>query len=426
MMGSNEKLAIIADDYTGAGDSGVHFSKMGRQVDLLFQKERLDEQLRQSNTVSLTTESRFMDPGEAASAVAEAVQKCQAAGFARFFKKIDSTLRGNPGHEIEAALDVTGKAAALICTAMPKTGRTCRGGIVYVDGIPLHMTDIAADPFHPISTSSVAESLGRQLSLPSGSLTLDDIGVDSATLTRRLTSLINKGIRLIIADGVTDEHLLALAAQIDKVDVLPVGAGGFAGALAYVWRTMEPEIGAEKDFQAEGPVLAVIGSLAGISRQQAELACRCGYFKPFDIRTDFTLDDIDREFTRFLADQLQGSPNILLRIAHAANPAGVAKEEGMRVARLLGGAAAGICHRYRCRTLFSTGGSTSIGVARALGIRAVSLLDELMPGVVLGSCSAAGTTVEWFISKAGGFGDREILKKIAAGLADSNKWSPQE
>ena len=54
-----------------------------------------------------------------------------------------------------------------------------------------------------------------------------------------------------------------------------------------------------------------------------------------------------------------------------------------------------------------------MGVARAIGAASVTLVDEIMPGVVLGSCTVPGTAVEWFISKAGGFGGEEILKQIA-------------
>lgn len=414
------KFAIIADDYTGACDSGIHFSRAGRQIDLLLQGERLGEQLHRSSGVSLTTESRFMDPESAASAVAAIIRQCQADGFGHFFKKIDSTLRGNPGSEIESALKVTGHRAALVCTAMPKTGRTCVDGSIYLGDLPLHKTEIGGDPFHPITTSSVAELLDRQTSLPAGSLSIQEIEADEAALAAHLRSLVDKGTRLIVADAVTDSHLLALARQIHVADFLPVGAGGFAKALAETLKLPASPCIKSVHNHARGPILAVVGSLAEVSRRQAELACESARFSPFDIQLQYGQDEIEREFSRFLAGMGPGAQNILLRVSAADRPARVSKQEAERVAQLLGDAATVICRRYQYRTVFSTGGSTSMAVAKALGIRAVTLVDEIMPGVVLGSCKAPNVGVEWFISKAGGFGDREILKNIAAGFADGN------
>lgn len=420
-MKPSEKFAIIADDYTGAGDSGIHFSRTGRQIDLLLQGEHLGELLRHSSGVSLTTESRFLTPERAASAVAALIRQCQAAGFSQFFKKIDSTLRGNPGSEIESALKVTGRKAALICTAMPMTGRTCVDGSIYLGDLPLHKTEIGDDPFNPVSTSSVADLLGRQTLLPADAVSIQDIEADGETLTANLRSLVGKGIRLIVADAVTDSHLLALARQIDAADFLPVGAGGFARALAETHKLPGQPMGKKTAIHPQGPILAVIGSLAGISRRQADIACESSSFRPFDIQLEHGREDIEREFSRLLAGMGPGTPNILLRVPDAVRPVRVSKEEAERVAQLLGDAAAVICRHYTCRTVFSTGGSTSMGVARALGIRAVTLVDEIMPGVVLGSCFASNAGVKWFISKAGGFGDKEILKSIAAGYADSNE-----
>jgi len=420
-MKNREKFAIIADDYTGAGDSGVHFSRAGRQTDLLLQGENLAELLRRSSGVSLTTESRFMHPAAAAATVATVIGECRKAGYTQFYKKIDSTARGNPGAEIESALDSTGLAAALICTAMPKTGRTCVDGKIYLDGIPLHMTEISHDPFNPLSTSSVAELLAQQTALPIGTVSVDDIRAGETLLAERLTTLVGQGVRLIIADAATESHLLALAMQTDVNRFLPVGAGGFAKALAAVWQNDGRDVQESSGTRPQGPLLAVIGSLAGISREQADLACNRGYFQPFDILPEYDTEEIEKAFSLFISSMGSSTQNILLRVSGTVRPGEVTKEDGERIAQLLGKATALICRRYRCRAVFSTGGSTSMGVARALGIKGVTLISEIMPGVVLGSCSAPDTVIKWFISKAGGFGDKELLINIAAMYGDSNK-----
>ena len=55
-----------------------------------------------------------------------------------------------------------------------------------------------------------------------------------------------------------------------------------------------------------------------------------------------------------------------------------------------------------------------MAVAEALGIESVDLIDEILPGIVVGACNRPNGDIEWFISKAGGFGDDSLLTEIDA------------
>ncbi|WP_169507204.1 four-carbon acid sugar kinase family protein [Pleomorphomonas koreensis] len=414
-MSPSEKTAIIADDYTGAGDAGIHFARFGRKIELLLHVDALGR--RQDNAdIALTSETRFLDPDAAAAVVLDMVRRCRAAGYGRIFKKIDSTMRGNPGAEIEAALGGTGAAAALICTAMPKTGRTCLGGVIYLDSVPLHLSDIGRDPFHPLGSSNVADLLGQQTGLPIGLLGLSDIGAGDAALGETIRAMIGCGVKLIVADAACDDHLAALARQLAAGDLLPVGAGGFAEALA---RTLSPQDGAARARQVvlHRPIVSVVGSLAEVSRRQAEHADRSGLFRTIEIRSDARPDDIRSACLTRLGEPGRDQPNILLRVVGAERPEKITKEDGERVAEKLGFATASICAMVPCRTIVSTGGSTSMAVAEALGIESVDLIDEILPGIVAGTCNRPDGGIEWFISKAGGFGDDSLLTEIDARCA---------
>ncbi|MDR3073825.1 MAG: four-carbon acid sugar kinase family protein, partial [Deltaproteobacteria bacterium] len=106
---------IIADDFTGAGDSGVHFARAGKRTALLLDHAGLESELSRYEMLSLSSESRFLGPGRAAAAVRALVARCAGLGAEIIFKKVDSTLRGNLGAEIEAILKATGRRAALVC-----------------------------------------------------------------------------------------------------------------------------------------------------------------------------------------------------------------------------------------------------------------------------------------------------------------------
>lgn len=412
-MKPEEKFAIIADDYTGAGDSGIHFSRLGRKIELLLDEHDLASQLKRYNGVSLTTESRFLSADEAAMRVTSAVKSCQDAGFTQFFKKIDSTLRGNPGREVEACLEASGLSAALVCTAMPTTNRSCVFGKIYIGGKLLHDTEIGRDPFNPMSSSSVVEIFQQQTDLSIGQLKLEQIEKGAKALAADIQVMIDSGVRLFIADAVSEKHLDTLAEQIDRFSLLPSGAGGFAKAYAEVSTGADLLCSDEGLHNQKGPVLAVIGSLSETTRKQAELACDGGYFDLFEFKAGESIESLQAAFDSFYTDRAADMPNILMRAEPADKPLLVSSEDGERMATVMGELAAHICRKCRCRAIFSTGGSTSMGVARAIGAASVTLVDEIMPGVVLGSCTVPGTAVEWFISKAGGFGGEEILKQIA-------------
>ncbi|WP_319529207.1 four-carbon acid sugar kinase family protein [uncultured Cohaesibacter sp.] len=411
-MIEGEKLAIIADDFTGAGDAGIHFARSGSRAELLLHISALEGAPLNEDAIAITTETRFLSPADAASVVARTIGLCQSSGYHAIYKKIDSTMRGNPGAEIEAALSVTGQSAAIICPAMPETGRTCVGGVIWLNGEPLHRSDIGSDPFHPLETSEIAEILKAQTTLPIGVLDLDDIEAGSIHMAERVRTLIAEGVRLITADATTIAHLQALARLVMSENLLPVGAGGFARAVAAEWA--KGKKGRPETAPVHGPLLAIVGSLAPISLSQAKQAKHSGLFTSIQLSAHDTLEDMKQKCATALSHPGAEGLNVLLHIADDADKQTVSKQDGERVAALLGAAAVEICGIVPCKTVYSTGGSTSIAVAQAFGIQSVSLVNELLPGVVLGICESNDKGIEGFISKAGGFGEKDLLLTIAS------------
>ena len=410
--GQTERIAIIADDYTGAGDAGVHFARFGRQIELLLDPHALADPSGRAGDVALSSETRFLLPADAASVTSGLVRSCRLAGFDRIFKKIDSTMRGNPGSEIAAVLTATGHAAALICPAMPKTGRTCRDGTIYVDDTPLHLSDIGSDPFHPLTTSSVVDLLRLQTDLPIARLSLADVAAGGAQLQRRLAALLDAGSKLIVADALEDSHLAALAVLVRDNDLLPVGAGGFAEASAALGMPAQNTGSAKSALRMSRPLVAVVGSMAEASRRQADHAARSGRFVVVEIDAEASHEQIDHLCDARLAELSEASPNLLLRVASPPRTGRLRTQEGERVAEKLGHAVVRLCRRTTCRTVVSTGGSTAMAIAHALGIASVRLVDEILPGIVAGTCEGTDTGVEWFVSKAGGFGAETLLTEI--------------
>ena len=407
------KFAIIADDQTGAGDSGIHFARAGKAMALVLDYDSTEVRLETFNRVAISTDTRFFHREAAARQVKSVIRHCKEAGFVNFFKKIDSTMRGNTGSEIAAAIAATDSCAALICPAIPRLGRTCRDGMILVDGYPLADTSTGQDPFHPLTTSVISELLAEQIDLPSCNLSLSSIRGDASELVAKVKKALAAGCRLIIADAEVQPDLERLATVLSAIPgLLPVGAAGLAEAMSHQFS--EPLEDEAASHPLAGRMLAVVGSLTDISRIQADFAKDAGVVQVLELDVAAAKADLAGEAGRLIAE-IQNGPggHLLLRTKLPDCRHGQPLENGELVADLLGGAARAICQQVSCPAVFATGGSTSIGVARALGIKVVILRREMMPGVVLGDCRTTGLGVNWFITKSGGFGDAQTIKKLA-------------
>lgn len=405
------KIAIIADDQTGAGDSGIHFARAGKAMALMLDYECAEGQLKNFNRVAISTDTRFFDNNIAAQKVAQVIVHCQKAGFTDFFKKIDSTMRGNTGSEVAAAIMASKSRAALICPAIPRLGRTCVDGMILVDGQPLADSNMGQDPFHPLTTSNMAELLSSQTDFKSVHLSLAEIRGPQAALAARVTQLMKAGYQLLIADAEEQDDLTRLAALLaDTPKLLPVGAAGLAEAIATRLMTQNDVV---PNDNLTGRMLAVVGSLTEISRIQVDFARQQGALQVLELDVTAAKTDLDAEMARLLGEvKRSGGRHLLLRTKLPERLSGPPMDDGELVADFLGQTAKAICKAIFCPVVFATGGSTSVGVARALGIKVVTLRQELLPGVVLGECQVPGLGVHWFITKAGGFGNEQTLKKL--------------
>src|SRR5262245_65518721 len=103
------ELLVIADDLTGACDTGAQFGGQGIPtlvtMDVDYEFDRRDDGY---PVIVASTESRHLSAAEAATRVETLVRRARAAGVERFYKKTDSPLRGPIGAELQAMLRASG------------------------------------------------------------------------------------------------------------------------------------------------------------------------------------------------------------------------------------------------------------------------------------------------------------------------------
>ena len=94
------RIAVIADDLTGALDTGVQFRQWGYKVSLTDIPDNST-----ADVTIINTDTRNKTPEIAYQTTYQATKK--VANHDIIYKKTDSTLRGYPGQEIQAILDAS-------------------------------------------------------------------------------------------------------------------------------------------------------------------------------------------------------------------------------------------------------------------------------------------------------------------------------
>ena len=172
-------LTILADDLTGACDTGTLFAGRGAVPVTVWPAPAVA-----APVAVLDTETRALPAAEAAARVRSIVA---AAPGARYFKKIDSTLRGRIGAEVAALLDATGARSAIICPALPSEGRAVVDRVLFVGGLPVAETPVASDPEFPAGRSSnVVDLLRPDIDRPLAWIPLDQVRAGVASLSARM------------------------------------------------------------------------------------------------------------------------------------------------------------------------------------------------------------------------------------------------
>ncbi len=237
---------ILADDVTGAADSGAAFLASGRSVRVMLEDPNSDlisslDECSES-VVAISTEIRNLPQDQAAEVVARTAMLLRSASNCPiFFNKVDSAARGHFGAQTIAALEASGAALALVTPAFPQAGRTVHAGLLNVrDAAAQNTTVSLGDLFASVDATQIE-------TLPAGTIPELEQGIARA---------LDRGLRILLCDAQTQTDLerLATAACRMPQSILWTGSAGLARALA----TALPQLHrSEPPFTSRWPKLAL-------------------------------------------------------------------------------------------------------------------------------------------------------------------------
>lgn len=395
-------ILILADDVTGAADTGAQFSLSGYPTVFVL---NLQKPLPPASVLVITSESRALAQEAAYLKVQDILQQMQShkkiTEFDLLYKKIDSTLRGNPAHELRAFLAAAGEQRAVIAPAFPAQGRTTRQGMVWIHGVPFKQSSF--------SCTDQPGDLAALFDYNPVLLSLETLRKGEKSI-RSIIHHHSQGY--IIADAETDDDLRAIAqaALAENIRVF-CGSAGLAAALTHFSdfnpsRRINATPPALRCIPARGltGILAVAGSTHAATAAQIALLKEQGIIviTPPDAFFQKGEDAGLQEISEKLLNHLSKNKVVVLSTAQPANN----HRSGTEVSEKLAQLAADALLKVAPRGIFLTGGDTALAVCQAFGIRQLWLGGEVEPGI---PWSLAEHSL--VVTKAGGFGQPDAIFK---------------
>ncbi|MEA5032212.1 MAG: four-carbon acid sugar kinase family protein [Sphaerochaeta sp.] len=406
---------VIADDLTGANDTGVHFLSDQAAVVVIVDPSSADFDPKdlKAPTIVVNTNSRSLSPENAFWAVQESVEKFAFLNPREIFKKIDSTLRGNVGAEIDAVMGASGFRVACVAPATPRNGRTVRDGLCYVNGIPLAVTEVANDPFTPVQGSDVRMIIASQTDRTIGLLPLEIVRSTPEVSVAFVQSLIATGIEIIVADTMTIEDLRAVRTTFLALEepVLYVGSAGFFHALGVSSEHSGSHSGLKQGDSQR--ILMVVGSMMETSVAQVTwLSEQVRLHEIHRLITEQAIADSRSEIDRLVSAVCEGfSTSRLVLLQTDRDNSRLSGH--VIVGSVLGKVVDAVLRSMDIDVLVVTGGDTAMHILKGLKVNELELIDESLPGIPVGRIMVPGIPQPIvFISKAGSFGEPDALEGV--------------
>ena len=415
------RLLIIADDFTGALDTGVQFASQGLSTRVITDAAASLKAFADSCEVLVVdAETRHIAAEKAYETVFSIAAQAVELGIPHVYKKTDSALRGNIGAELTALLTASGKKRLPFLPAFPQMNRTTADGVHYIAGVPVSESVFGKDPFDPVIHSRVTEVIAEQSIAPAASLPAMKAGDDASG---------REGILVFDAASLEDlEQTGGLLLEQDGLAVM-AGCAGFGSVLPKLLKlgTGKPAPMPELDPN----FLVICGSVNPITVGQLNRAEQEGFLR-LRLTAEQKLDpaywttESGEEAFRSIHGQLSSCAYRILDtndIDDNKSTADYAAARGMTiedvrqaVSRTVGYLVGRLFPDPDLGTLLVTGGDTLLQCMNCMGVQEIEPICELDSGVVLSRFTYQSYT-RYVISKSGGFGKEDLMIRLAKRIA---------
>ncbi len=414
------KLLIITDDFTGALDTGIQFTKQGVKIQIAVEQNPENISISDSTQVLvIDLETRPLTAQQAYEIVKYVMIWAKRKNIDYIYKKTDSALRGNVGAELKAVSDVY-KECVYFIPAFPKIGRITKNGNHYINNVLLSETAFAKDPFEPVKHSHMKDIITKEYT------NIEVCCVEKQIQIKDYLHKIEQGV--VVFDAETEQDMKNRLYELKQSQQLKLLAG-CAGLAEFLPEILCLKGNIEAVYEKKKGLYVACGSLNPITKSQMEYACENGFERVnLSANQKLFLEYYDTEkgkqFLKKLENICQNHNCIIVdtfdeipyETEKLSEQKGLSKEQvRFAIAKCHGKIVKYLIKKGIDYTIFMTGGDTLMGLMKNLENTELTPVCEISQGVVL-------STLKWnekklqVVSKSGGFGNKDVLIEAAKKL----------
>lgn len=406
-------IGAVADDLTGANTTGVLLARSKARTAVFFnEKAALKAKgVADLDAILISSNSRPLPPEAAMAYVTDATVALRNMGVKYFSKRIDTTLRGGIGYEIDAMLAQIGEdAVAVVVPAMPQSRRIVVGGYSVIDNVALIRTPVAQDVRTPVRENYVPRLLSAQTEKKVDLVTLSDVLEGKDAIKKALEQSRAGGAQVIVVDAISIEDVEQIAEACVELgwNVLAVDPGPFTAKLAKARGLIgEESPNIPKEPPVDGKtVLIAAGSATSVTKKQMEVLCADERIVRISVDPlplidgdEEAMDEVNKAIDQACI-LLQGDEPpraILFETALHGILLNLDEEDAKR--KYTGGTCADLINvglgliisgilkrvgRDPIAGLYTTGGDTMVNVCAVLGVECLEVIDYVIPQTDIG------------------------------------------
>ena len=414
-----QKYIVIADDLTGSNATCSLFKKIGlRAASILKLQGDINYDV---DVISYSTASRGLDKEEAYKKVSEAIKILKNKNVLVYNKRIDSTLRGNIGTEINAMLDnLEDDRIAVVIPSYPDSGRIVVNKTMLVNGVLLENSDAGKDPKTPIKTSCVESLIQKGIKYSSTYFTLSDIEQPIEEIVKKIQEAIKKS-RVLVFDAVNNEDIIKISKAIihSDINIITVDPGPFT---LYYSKELQ------KKNHLEKKILMVIGSVTATTKKQIEYILQEEdiFLVKMKVEDFFEKETCLKEIERVIAYIKKGIASYDLFLV-TTSPIGDEKKADLQklaenlnttveeISKIIANTLTETVVKILKETekfegVYSSGGDITIALLEKLKAIGVEIREEVIPLAAYGRLIGGDFPNLKLVSKGGMVGDEKTIK----------------
>lgn len=381
-----KKMLLIADDFTGANDSGIKIVQRGYDASISLNcNEKFD-----SNINIIDTETRNLNKSQAYDIVDKTISNLEnLSDYLVIYKKVDSTLRGNIRSEYEAIYKYLNPQYVIFAPAHPNLGRTTKDGIQYVNGKRILDTEFSQDPEKPVTNDNIKNILADKMHHHY----IDEIRKDLN---------IKPGINTFDCEIYDD--LLKIAQKSLEIDqrVLFIGSAGLCDALF-------------DELIIKKPVVGIVGSVSSQNKESIEYCKKMGVPVIKITLMDYVNNSYKNKVDQVICLLKENKDVIIVtskdRIDYIETLEYL-RENNLKtdliLSKLLKSISISLINEVDISGVFTSGGTTSIEFLKSIGATGTNLIDEIENGVIMNKIKGVSNDL-YLVTKAGAFGNKKTI-----------------